>query len=165
MPTNFISRVRSQALWSDETPPDADLSQSWLLQFTQTYGPLDRVAKRGLNATPAVIAKHAIQSGAYLAISAVEGRHRAVTVFHFHPDVPDANRRSLMEADRSGIDALAVQAAERVGSDHLGRAGDRARLAARRLGRETGRLGEGRLATRLGQAAAAVVGLILPTMR
>ncbi len=81
---------------------DAFLPGSWFLEFQQDYPDGLRVAKRGLEASALVVRKYAIEADEVLAFSTYDGRNRAMTVFHFHPDFPKDRRRRYMESHHEG---------------------------------------------------------------
>ncbi|MGB0683176.1 MAG: hypothetical protein ACPGOV_10730 [Magnetovibrionaceae bacterium] len=163
MALRMLQSLRRRMVWSQETPIDADLGEHWLLQFTQAAGPLDRIAKRGLNATPMVRAKYDIPPNGYVVLTSIEGRHRACCVFHFGPDVPDQQRRQIMESDECGLEALRDHQAD--SETAFSTVSDKALEAGARLGSNLKSAGERRVSGRLGQAAATVVGFLGIGMR
>lgn len=92
-------------------PPDGLEAAAWLMEFPQAYDDGLRVAKKGVTATPMVIRKYGIGPREVMAFSSHEGARRALTVFHFHPDFPEADRRAYMETHAEGRD-LAAEVAE-----------------------------------------------------
>lgn len=99
---------------SDEVPPDeissgdsliaAFLPGDWFLEFRQDYGDGVSVTKRGLDASPMVVLKYDLTADEVVAFSNADGRNRAFTAFHFHPDFPEDRRRHYMEAHREGYE-------------------------------------------------------------
>lgn len=84
--------------------PDAFLPGDWFFEFVQDYGDGIHVTKRGLDASPLVVRKYDIGADEVLAFSTYDGKRRAMTVFHFHPDFSESRRRHYMEAHREGYD-------------------------------------------------------------
>ena len=73
-------------------------------EFRQDYGDGIRVTKRGLDASLLVVRKYDIGRNEVLAFSTYDGKRRAMTVFHFHPDFDLRRRRHYMEVHREGYD-------------------------------------------------------------
>ena len=82
----------------------AFLPGDWFFEFQQDYGDGIHVTKRGLDASPVVVRKYDIGKNEVLAFSTYDGKRRAMTVFHFHPDFRADRRRHYMEAHREGYD-------------------------------------------------------------
>ncbi|UTW52356.1 hypothetical protein KFF05_02970 [bacterium SCSIO 12827] len=100
--------------------PNAFLPGDWFFEFDQDYGDGIHVIKRGLDASLLVVRKYDIGTEEVLAFSTYDGKRRAMTVFHFHPDFDLHSRRHYMEAHREGYDVartvtshLEAQRAER----------------------------------------------------
>ena len=100
--------------------PNAFLPGDWFFEFEQDYGDGIHVIKRGLDASLLVVRKYDIGTEEVLAFSTYDGKRRAMTVFHFHPDFDPHRRRHYMEAHREGYDVartvtghLEAQRAER----------------------------------------------------
>lgn len=83
---------------------DAFLPGDWFFEFEQDYGDGVHVIKRGLDASALVVRKYDIGADEVLAFSTYDGKRRAMTVFHFHPDFDARRRRFYMEAHREGYD-------------------------------------------------------------
>jgi hypothetical protein len=124
--------------------PNAFLPGEWFFEFEQDYGDGTYVIKRGLDASLLVVRKYDIGADEVLAFSTYDGKRRAMTVFHFHPDFDLRRRRHYMEAHREGYDV----ACEVTGHLEADRA--RRQAAIRR------RLGKARRAVALAAHAAAV---------
>ncbi len=73
-----------------------------LVEFVQSYNDGNRVVKRGVEATPMVLKKYGIKSDEVMAFTTWQGRSKALTAFHFHPDFPTDRRRGYMEAHEEG---------------------------------------------------------------
>ena len=84
--------------------PNAFLPGDWFFEFDQDYGDGIHVIKRGLDASLLVVRKYDIGADEVLAFSTYDGKRRAMTVFHFHPDFDLRRRRHYMEAHREGYD-------------------------------------------------------------
>lgn len=84
--------------------PNAFLPGDWFFEFEQDYGDGIHVIKRGLDASLLVVRKYDIGADEVLAFSTYDGKRRAMTVFHFHPDFDLRRRRHYMEAHREGYD-------------------------------------------------------------
>jgi len=91
-------------IFNDTFKADDTNVTPWLLRFTQAYEDGLKVEKKGLDATFMVIKKYGIASDEVVAFSSDEGRRRALTVFHFHPEFPSALRRGYMETHGEGCD-------------------------------------------------------------
>ncbi|NQW01624.1 MAG: hypothetical protein HQ483_18115 [Rhodospirillales bacterium] len=90
-----------------------------LIEFVHKYADGQRVHKRGLDATPMVVQKYAIREKEVMAFSNHERRKCALTAFHFHPDFPDNQRRTYMEAHQDGYElAQEVEAQRRAELRH-----------------------------------------------
>jgi hypothetical protein len=83
---------------------DAFMPGDWFHEFDQDYGDGIHVTKRGIEASPLVVRKYAIGEDEVLAFSTYDGKRRAMTVFHFHPDFDEVRRRHYMEAHREGYE-------------------------------------------------------------
>ena len=79
----------------------------WLLEFDQSYDDGMLVEKKAVEATPMVIRKYGIKQNEVMAFSSHERRRRALTVFHFHPNFPEARRRDYMETHIEGHELAA----------------------------------------------------------
>jgi len=79
-----------------------DHQVEWLIEFSQPCEGGGKVVKRGLDATPMVVGKYGIGPDEVMAFTCWQGRKKAITAFHFHPDFPDTDRRRYMEAHDDG---------------------------------------------------------------
>ncbi len=84
-----------------------DHQVEWMIEFTQPCEDGGKVVKRGLDATPMVIKKYGIEPDEVMAFTCWQGRKKAITAFHFHPDFPDAARRRYMEVHDDGREVMA----------------------------------------------------------
>jgi hypothetical protein len=74
----------------------------WLIEFFQAYEDGFEVIKRGLDAAPMVVRKYDIAQNEVMAFTSYQRANKALTAFHFHPDFPDADRRSYMRNHEEG---------------------------------------------------------------
>ena len=109
------------------------LPGDWFHEFVQDYGDGVHVTKRGLDASPLVVRKYEIGPDEVLAFSTYDGKRRAMTVFHFHPDFDSERRRRYMEAHREGYD-VAVEVTGHLAAERAGR-----QAAVRRRMKKAGR--------------------------
>ncbi len=77
-----------------------------LVEFTQSYDGGNKVVKRGVEATPMVLKKYGIEPDEVMAFTTWQGRNKALTAFHFHPDFPDDRRHDYMEAHGEGYELV-----------------------------------------------------------
>lgn len=73
-----------------------------LVEFIQSYNDGNKVVKRGIEASPMVLRKYGIEPDEVMAFTTWQGRRKALTAFHFHPDFPDDRRHGYMEAHEEG---------------------------------------------------------------
>lgn len=120
LPSGALGKSSSEDLHLIQTVPETEIATitttpaicladdflpgPWFREFSQDYGDGIRVKKRGLDASALVVRKYDIAADEVLALSTHDGRRRAMTVFHFHPDFPLDRRRRYMEAHREGYD-------------------------------------------------------------
>ena len=140
MSNNGISETRVSDEIRDDGPEAARarraaafLPGDWFLEFQQDYGDGVLVTKRGLDASPLVVRKYEIGADEVLAFSTYDGKRRAMTVFHFHPDFDSERRRRYMEAHREGYD-VAVEVTGLLAAERAGR-----QAAVRRRMKKAGR--------------------------
>lgn len=85
----------------------ASVEVPWLLVFDQSYDDGMLIEKKAVEATPMVIRKYGIKPNEVMAFSSHERHRRALTVFHFHPNFPEARRRDYMESHIEGHELAA----------------------------------------------------------
>jgi len=76
------------------------------VEFVHSYETGEKVLKRGLTAASFVIKKYGIAPEEAVAFSSWQGRKKAMTVFHFHPDFPRDDMQAYMEGHLDGIDLI-----------------------------------------------------------
>lgn len=103
-----------------------------LLEIRHAYGDGTSVLKRGLEATPLVVRKHALAEDEVITFSSWRGGRKALTVFHFHPAFPPAEREAYMRDHEEGHALLAEYLAER--EDERRNRWRQVRTAAKRAG-------------------------------
>lgn len=99
---------QSQSTPKSNMPPVFDTPLFYverpLIEFEQTYRGGRLVTKRGLIASEPVVRKYDLGAEDVATFSNHEGRNRAHTAFHFHPDFPEAKRRAYMQANHEGFE-------------------------------------------------------------